>query len=150
RSSRYACSHWLPRSAKRGRACDVVSSSVSPWVGGGRPSASIQSAMWRPRPTSPPTPMLQQRRDLPALALLAFLNLLQRLGQRRIEPHAQDVDQHGLPQGFGLDRFVRPTVPVAAVVLGDHRQVEGGDLLLSQRDPLPEQLSADLVFKNAP
>ena len=95
-------------------------------------------------------PTLQEGRDLPPLARLAFLNARERFGQSRFEPRPQNLDQHCLLDRFGLDRLVRVAIPVAAVALDDLRQIVLLDLLFGQRQPLPAQFTADLLFKNAP
>src|SRR5215831_10615719 len=84
-----------------------------------------------------------------ALALLAYEYALQWVGQKRVEPGAQDLAQHGLPQRFGFNRFMRAAILIAPVVFDDDRQVVLGDLLCGQRDSLPAQLTTDLAFKNA-
>ena len=84
------------------------------------------------------------------LTAIAFKDARQRLGQKFVQPRAQDVDQYPLADGFGLDRLVRPPVLVAAVVLDDDRQVVLLDLLSGQCQPFPPQRAARFAFKNAP
>jgi hypothetical protein len=74
------------------------------------------------------------------------LNAGERFGQPRSEPRRQDVDQHALADGFGLDRLVWVAVLVALVALDDLGQVVALDLLCGQRDALPVQFAADLAF----
>jgi hypothetical protein len=59
------------------------------------------------------------------------------------------ADQYPLADRFGLDRFVRSLIRVAAVVLDDDRQLILLDLLSGQREPFPSQRAAHLAFKNA-
>ena len=84
-----------------------------------------------------------------ALALFAFKNTRERLGQQCIEPRSQHVHDYSLPATLPLDRLMWPLVVVAAVTFDDQRQAVLGDLLLRQRHALPPQRPVDFTFKNA-
>jgi integrase len=52
------------------------------------------------------------------LLSLAFLNAAQWFGDQFVKSAAQGFHQHRLPQGFGLDRLVRPAIRIATGAAG--------------------------------
>ena len=75
------------------------------------------------------------------------MNDRERLGQKLIEPSADQTDDHLLRQGFSLDRFVRAAVLKSGVMLDDRGQAVFAHLISGERQPLPVEVR--IAFKNA-
>ena len=85
----------------------------------------------------------QQVHDHLSLLLLAFLNVVERLGQQIVEPGLEQVGDLTLSEGLGLVRLVLPSVRAATVLLLDRldaQRTEVFRLLGGDGDPLPRVL----------